>query len=52
MIFTFIQKHQDDWPVSTMCRTLGVSTQGYYAWRSRSDSQQEQRRDALLVERV
>ena len=50
MIFPFIHQHQDDWPVTIMCRTLGVSTQGYYTWRSRSASQQQQRRDALLVQ--
>jgi putative transposase len=50
MIFSFIHQHQDEWPVRTMCRTLGVSTQGYYDWRSRSASQQQQRRDALLVQ--
>ena len=50
MIFPFIHQHRDDWPVSTMCRTLGVSMQGYYSWRSRSASQQQQHRDALLVQ--
>jgi putative transposase len=50
VIFPFIHQHQNDWPVTIMCRTLGVSTQGYYTWRSRSASQQQQRRDALLTQ--
>ena len=50
MIFSFIEQHREVWPVTIMCDTLGVSTAGFYAWRSRPTSQQEQRRDALLVE--
>ena len=50
MIFPFIHQHRNDWPVSTMCHTLGVSMQGYYSWRSRSASQAQERRDALLVQ--
>ena len=33
-----------------LCETLEVSPAGYYAWRDRSASVQQQRRDALLVE--
>jgi putative transposase len=33
-----------------MCATLGVSPQGFYAWRSRPASAREQRRVALVVE--
>ena len=50
MIFSFIEQYKDAWPIRLMCETLGVSFQGFYAWRSRPTSAQQQRRDALLVE--
>jgi putative transposase len=50
VIFAFVEQHKDAWPVALMCDTLGVSRQGFYAWRLRSPSEQEQRRFALLVE--
>ena len=50
MIFSFIEQHRHTWPVTTMCDTLGVSPQGFYAWRSRPQCDQQRRRDALLVE--
>jgi putative transposase len=50
VIFPFIEQHKGVWPVRLMCDTLGVSSAGFYAWRSRPLSDQQQRRDALLVE--
>jgi transposase InsO family protein len=50
VIFAFIEQHKDVWPIRLMCETLDVSTAGFYAWRSRPTSKQEQRRDSLLVE--
>ena len=50
MTFSFIEQHRDVWPVTVMCETLGVSPQGFYAWRERPKSEQQRRRDALLVE--
>jgi len=50
MTFRFIEEHKDHWPVRLLCETLAVSPAGYYAWRGRPRSAQEQRQDILLVE--
>jgi transposase InsO family protein len=50
VIFSFIEQHKEVWPVTLLCDILGVSSQGFYAWRCRPASEQQQRRDALLVE--
>ncbi len=50
MTFRFIDEHRDQWPVRLLCETLEVSPAGYYAWRERPVSAQQQRRDTLLVE--
>ena len=50
MIFPFIEPHREVWPVTVMCETLGVSPQGFYAWLSRPNSEQQKHRDALLAE--
>jgi transposase InsO family protein len=48
--YAFIEAHRDEWPVAQMCAALHVSTAGYYSWRQRDASEQQQRRDLLTVE--
>lgn len=43
--------HQATYRIATMCRVLGVSTSGYYAWLSRSPSKRA-RQDEELIERI
>ena len=42
--------HQAEFRITSMCRVFGVSTRGYYAWRSRAPSAREQKDATLLVE--
>jgi len=46
-----VKVHQAEHRVATMCRVLGVSTSGYYAWRSRLLSTRA-REDAVLRQRI
>lgn len=41
--------HESEHDVKRMCRVLGVSRSGYYAWRSRPKSERTQASDKLLV---
>ncbi|MGH9389729.1 MAG: IS3 family transposase, partial [Vicinamibacteria bacterium] len=43
--------HQAMYPVATMCRVLGVSASGYYAWLKRPLCERA-RRDGELIERI
>lgn len=43
--------HQADFSVSVMCRVLGVSRSGFYAWRTRQPSARAQA-DAALQQRI
>lgn len=46
-----MKAHQDFYPVTTLCRVLGVSTSGYYAWRYRPPSARSQA-NAILCRRI
>jgi putative transposase len=39
MRFRFIEDRRADYPVTVLCDVLGVSPAGYYAWRSRPESE-------------
>ncbi len=47
MKYAVIKAHQAEFRIRLMCRILGVSPSGYYAWRNRTPSQQVQARVAL-----
>ena len=49
MKFAFISSDLNDQPVDVACRVLGVSRSGYYAWRNRPVSDQQQRRTQLAA---
>lgn len=47
MKYATIKAHEAEFRVRLMCRVLDVSSGGYYAWRSRTPSEQAQTRAAL-----
>ena len=49
--FEFVKRNQADYPVATLCRILGISTSGYYAWLNRPPSAWAQS-DARLSKRI
>ncbi len=46
-----MKANRANYPIATMCRVLGVSTSGYYAWLKRQSSQHS-REDAILTDRI
>ena len=54
MRFRFIEDRRADYPVRIMCDVLDVSPAGYYAWRSRPESQRSSDNRDLLedIQRV
>jgi putative transposase len=49
--FRFVSDHQAQYPIATMCRLLGVSSSGYYAWHKRRPSRRT-KTDAVLTAEI
>ncbi|MFK7604409.1 IS3 family transposase [Deinococcus sp. SM5_A1] len=49
LIFRFIERHQDEFPIERMCQVLDVSISGYYASRGRPDSERVTKDRLLMV---
>jgi putative transposase len=45
-----VSDHQADYPIASMCRLLGVSSSGYYAWMKRRPSRRAETDATLLAE--
>ena len=43
-------EHESEFGVKAMCRVMGVGRSGYYAWRSRPESQRAKANERLLVQ--
>ena len=50
MIFAWIEERRSDYPVAVLCRGLGVSRSGYYAWSKRPASDAATRRETLATQ--
>jgi putative transposase len=50
-LFGFIDAEKARFPISLLCRMVGVSKSGYYAWKARPSSKRS-REDATLTERI
>ncbi len=49
MKFRFIARTKQHFPVHTLCRMLGVSESGFYAWKGRTPNAHSRMDDKLLV---
>ena len=50
MKYAFVAANEQEFSLKRMCRVLGVSRSGYYAWRQHSQSLRERANEALLAE--
>ncbi len=50
--FRLIDAEKVSYPVTVLCRMLGVSKSGYYAWCARPPSKRSRREDADLTEKI
>jgi hypothetical protein len=50
-LFKLIDAEKASYPISLLCRVLGVSRSGYYEWKERPPSKRD-RENAALTEKI
>ena len=48
MKFAFVKEHRRTWPAGVICRVLGVTRSGFFAWLKREPSLRQRRREQLV----